>query len=186
MSATPAKLTQPVMGMILFVSSEMMFFGALIGTLLSLRLKASTWPPEGSATPDPVIAGFFTFFLLASSATQHRAAHASRRGETTAMRRWMVATLALGLVFLSGQAIEWRSLMNEGLTIASNSYGTMFFLLTGAHGLHVLGGLAMIAAIGMRSPSSSRGEGAVDAVTLYWHFVDAVWLVLLSLLYLAN
>lgn len=183
MSATPAKLTQPVMGMILFISSEIMFFGALLGALFSLRLKANVWPPGGSPVPDPVVAGIFTISLLASSVTQHRALHASRSRSVGSARRWMLMTLALGSIFLAGQGFEWRSLTEEGLTIASNSFGTMFFLLTGAHGLHVLGGLVTIGAAAGRL-QARRAGGTLEAVTLYWHFVDAVWLVLYAILYL--
>ena len=184
MSAAPAKLTQPLMGMILFVSSEIMFFGALIGALFSLRLGAEAWPPEGSPVPDPILAGLFTIFLVASSVTQHRGLHAARSGQRTSARNWMGVTLLLGLLFLAGQGYEWRSLTGDGLTIASNSFGTMFFLLTGAHGIHVLGGLVMIGAVATRVATRPRADGAAEAITLYWHFVDAVWLVLFTILYL--
>ena len=186
MSSAPAKLSQPLMGMILFVSSEIMFFGALIGALFSLRLRAAAWPPEGSPVPDAVLAGVLTIFLVASSMTQHRALHAVRSGERALARRWMTGTLLLGLLFIGGQGFEWRSLTEEGLTIASNSFGTMFFLLTGAHGLHVLGGLVMIGAMAGRVTRAPRASGTLDAVTLYWHFVDAVWLVLYTILYVVT
>ena len=92
-------------------------------------------------------------------------------------------TLALGLVFIAGQAWEWSQLSSEGLGISTNAFGTTFFTLTGAHGLHLVGGLGLLAIVRMRLDRDDHGP--LEAATYYWHFVDVVWLVVFSTLYLA-
>lgn len=179
------KVPPLVLGMILFIASEIMFFGGLFAAYFSLRASQGVWPPAGSAVPGLLLPGVFTTALVASSFTQHRAVSAP---DPAGARRWLAVTIALGAVFLGGQALEWRQLSAEGLTMASNSFGTSFFTLTGAHGLHVIGGLVMLAATWLRLGSNvfDRGRrGALEAITYYWHFVDAVWLVVFTALYVS-
>ena len=184
MTVARAAVTRPVMGMALFIASEVLFFGALFAAYFSLRSAAGAWPPEGTPDIDRVAPALFTLVLVASSATQHRAAHVVGR-DRRAAARWTAATVALGLLFLGGQGWEWYRLGRAGLSLATDVYGTLFFTLTGAHGLHVAGGLVMLGASGMAlTGRRSPRPGVVDAVTLYWHFVDAVWLVLFATLYL--
>jgi cytochrome c oxidase subunit 3 len=182
-TATETERVQPtVIGMTLFIASEIMFFGGLFAAYFSLRASEAQWPPEGAPAPALGTAAVFTGALIASSFTLHRAAHDPGRA-----RRWVGITLALGAIFLAGQAWEWSKLMDDGLSISSNSYGTTFFTLTGAHGLHVIGGLGMLAITLTRlgSPGAEATRGGLEAVTYYWHFVDAVWLVVFTALYVA-
>lgn len=172
----------PVMGMVLFITSEVMFFGGLFAAYFSLRADQAQWPPHGTPTPGLLLPLVFTGCLVASSFTQHRAA--GTVGADGA-RRWLGVTIGLGTIFILGQAFEWRALMSEGLGISTNAYGTTFFTLTGAHGVHVLGGLGMLVATRSRLRSIPDRRGMLEAATYYWHFVDLVWLVLFTALYLS-
>ena len=184
--ARTAKMPPAVVGMILFIASEVMFFGGLFTAYFSLRASEDVWPPPGSPIPGLLLAGIATAVLVASSITQHRAVAAD---EVPRARKWVAVTIALGVAFLGGQAWEWHQLSGEGLSIASSSFGTSFFTLTGAHGLHVIGGLVMLAGawlrLGRKGPDPDpAGRGLLHAVTYYWHFVDVVWLVVFTALYL--
>src|SRR5687767_12001411 len=136
--------------MILFIASEIMFFGGLFAAYFSLRSSQAVWPPEGSPLPSVGPAAAATVCLIASSVTQHLAGSAGARGDLARARRWLTATLALGSVFLAAQALEWSQLTSEGFGIDSNAFGTTFFTLTGAHGLHVIGGLGLLATVRLR------------------------------------
>ena len=103
------------------------------------------------------------------------------------MRLWLLATIALGIVFILGQALEWRELLARGVTLGRDQFGTTFFTLTGFHGLHVIVGLlalATVAALGFAGDLDGGDEAALGTVALYWHFVDAVWVVVFSVIYL--
>lgn len=173
------KVDPAVIGMTLFITSEVMFFGGLLSAYFAARGGHSTWPPQGEVTPGLVWPAVFTAVLLASSVTQHRAAEAGGASRT---RRWLAATIALGVVFLAGQAWEWNELRAEGLSMSSGIFGTLFFTITGAHGLHVIGGLAMLAVVASRWARDPR-PGHLEAATYYWHFVDVVWLVVFVSVY---
>jgi cytochrome c oxidase subunit 3 len=185
--AVTRKVAPGVLGMILFIVSEIMFFGALGAAYLSLRSSEAVWPPAGTVAPGLVLPVIATFALLASSFTQHRSATAGRDGDGASARRWLALTIALGAAFLAGQAWEWSQLLAEGTTLGSDAYGTSFFTLTGAHGIHVIGGLAMLTATWMRLGHGlgGRREATLEAVTYYWHFVDAVWVGVFTLVYLS-
>jgi cytochrome c oxidase subunit 3 len=176
-----------LLGMMLFISSEVMFFGGLFGAYFTLRSAAGSWPPAGTPDLNPLLPGFFSAFLIASSFTQHAAGTAARRADRAGLLRWVSITIALGVVFLAGQALEYSKLISDGFTLGTNVYGTLFFTMTGFHGLHVLAGLAalVIVVVKARAGDFDRGHiGPVEAVTAYWHFVDVVWILLFSTLYL--
>jgi cytochrome c oxidase subunit 3 len=183
MSAVQQRIAPVVMGMVLFIASEVMFFGGLFAAYFSIRAEQTTWPPPGTPPLGLALPAIGTAVLIASSGTQHRAAGATHRGDPARARRWMGLTIALGVLFITGQAWEWSALRAEGLTIASSVYGTLFYTLTGAHGLHVLGGLALLAVTVARLGPGSRSRARIEAVTYYWHFVDVVWLGLFTALY---
>ena len=172
------------LGMILFISSEVMFFGALFGAYFMIRAQHTSWPPPGSPEVDLAIPLALTVVLLTSSVSQHRAAAAARRGERERLTRLLAVTILLGALFLIGQAIEYGRL---DASIDTNAFTSLFFTITGFHGLHVAGGLV---ALGLTYGRARRGaftrarHGSVEAVTYYWHFVDAVWLAVLSAVYL--
>jgi cytochrome c oxidase subunit III len=143
----------------------------------------------GGPTPDDVlhVPVFFTICLLSSSATIHLAVRSWARGSMSAFVRWWLATIALGAVFLAGTALEWRRLIyGEGLTIATNLFGTTYYALVGLHAFHVavgLVGLTVVSALAVlghvRREHAARGE----ILSLYWHFVDTVWVVVFMVVY---
>jgi cytochrome c oxidase subunit III len=175
--------------MALFIASEVMFFGALFGSYYTLRAEAATWPPPGSPELSLLTAAVLTAVLLSSSVTQHMANEAVKRGDARATIRWLTLTVGLGLVFLAGEGFEWLTLLGEGFGIDSNVFGTLYFTMTGFHGLHLIGGLvilltALTAAERMVEPYHKRGP--MEAATYYWHFVDGIWLFVVTTLYVLN
>jgi len=112
---------------------------------------------------------------------------AIRRGDRDGLVRWTAITIALGVVFLLGQGLEYSELFDEGFTIGTNVFGTLFFTMTGFHGLHVAGGLLMLAIVGAKARMghlTADHHGPAEAVGYYWHFVDVVWLFLFLVLYI--
>jgi len=187
--AAPAVRRTPgsLLGMVIFITSELMFFGALFGAYFTIRAQAGEWPPEGTPHIDALRTAIFTIFLVASSFTQHLGVMAIRKGKKDGCVLWTAVTIALGLVFLGGQALEYSELFDEGFTIGTNVFGTLFFTMTGFHGLHVAGGLLMLAIVGAKARMghfTAERHGPAEAVGYYWHFVDVVWLFLFLVLYL--
>ena len=186
---TEPRVRAAVLGMLLFIASETMFFGALLGAYYALRANARAWPPPGSPDLEPVLPAALTAVLLSSSLTQHRALEAAREDDARGIRRWIAATVALGALFLAGEVYEWSAFFAEGFTVSTNVFGTLFFTITGFHGLHVLVGLAiLLLALGRARTARSPGRGlaAVESATLYWHFVDGVWVLVATSLYALN
>jgi heme/copper-type cytochrome/quinol oxidase subunit 3 len=170
----------------LFLASEVMFFAGLIGAYIVLRGGASEWPVVSNILNVPLVAGN-TFILIVSSVTMVRALAAIEDGNPRNMRALLVATAGLGIVFLSIQAVEWSALIGEGTTVSTDLFGSVFFTLTGFHGLHVLGGvLALVYTIAkaFRGHFTQTDHRGVELMGLYWHFVDVVWIFLFTIVYL--
>jgi cytochrome c oxidase subunit 3 len=181
-----AGMPTALVGMLLFIASEVMFFGGLFATYFNARATSpGPWgPPEGAHELDVALAGALTAILVASSFTMQFGVWAIRRGDVGKLRMWTVITLALGILFLVGQLYDYSTL---GFTIADGVFGTTFYTLTGFHGAHVFGGtigLTIILARAMRGQFSARNHVAVEAVSMYWHFVDVVWIAVFSTIYL--
>jgi cytochrome c oxidase subunit 3 len=186
-------ISNPVLGMLLFITSEVMFFGGLFAAYFNVRANAPQWPPINPATNEAFhiailpLVGPATVLLIISSFTCQIGVWAIRRGDRTAFLRSFAVTLIIGIVFLIMQAIDYAELGREGLTLSSGTYGTTYFTLTGFHGAHVFGGVIMLGVVlyrGIAGQFSPRHHDAVEAASLYWHFVDVVWILLFSLLYL--
>jgi cytochrome c oxidase subunit 3 len=168
---------------VVWLASELMFFSGLFAAWFTLRSSTRPWPPPDVELTTSRTA-LATAVLVASSLTMHRAVGAAARGDRVAGVRWLGLTALLGAVFLSNQAWEYAE---APFRISSHAYGSMFYLLTGFHGLHVLGGLAFMAAVaGMVSGSGSRAPVApvVEVCAYYWHFVDVVWVAMFATIYL--
>jgi cytochrome c oxidase subunit 3 len=165
-----------------------MFFAGLFGIYFTVRAQTEgEWPPAPTEL-DITYAAFFTTILILSSVTCQFGVFAAEKGDVFALRRWYILTFFMGLVFVLGQANEYRNLVvNHGTTLASSQYGTVFYLTTGFHGLHVIGGLiAFILLIGKTKISKftpSQATGAI-VVSYYWHFVDVVWIGLFLTIYI--
>jgi cytochrome c oxidase subunit 3 len=146
---------------------------------------AEVWA-EKTAELNVPYALVFTVILVASSVTCQLGVFAAERGDVYGLRRWYVLTLIMGTVFVLGQVNEYRELVHEGLTIASAPYGSVFFLTTGFHGMHVIGGLVAFVIVLMRSTVGRfTPEKATSAIvtSYYWHFVDVVWIGLFAAIY---
>ena len=169
-------------GAVVFLASELLLFGGLFAAYFTLRAETAEWPPTGVEL-DTRLSGLATIILILSSFTFIAGLRALARGAFSRFVRWTYITLALGVVFLSIQLYDWTHVDFE---ISSNAYGTMYFTLTGFHGLHVIAGvLLMIILLGRRAQGAYR-DGTVDgpeAVGYYWHFVDIVWIGLFATIF---
>jgi cytochrome c oxidase subunit 3 len=175
-------------GTIVWLSSELMFFAALFAMYFTIRSVqgAEVWA-EFTGELNVSYALFFTVILVTSSVTCQLGVFAAERGDVYGLRRWYVLTLIMGTAFVLGQANEYRELVHEGLTIASAPYGSVFFLTTGFHGLHVIGGLFAFIVVLLRSTVGRfTPEKATSAIvtSYYWHFVDVVWIGLFAAIYI--
>jgi cytochrome c oxidase subunit 3 len=182
-----------MMGMYIFLASEVMFFGSLFATYFYLYGSHIQWPPPAPTTtpefyvnwyPVPVIN---TILLFSSAFTCHFGASALANGNRRRFFLLWTGTIVLGLAFEFGQLYEFISAFGRGLNLTTNSFSSAFFIMTGFHGAHVLGGLILLALIlyrASRGQFSPQHHVGVAAVTLYWHFVDVVWFFLFVILYL--
>jgi len=171
-------------GTVVWLASELMFFSGLFAAYFTLRsTSAGPWPPA-DVELNVALSGAFTLALVASSGTMQLAVRAVAAGRLPAFRAWIAATLLLAGAFVANQAHEWSTL---GFSVSSHAYGSAFYVMTGFHGIHVIGGmLAMVLLLG-RAGSRRFGAGelpAVEMVSYYWHFVDVVWVGLWATLFL--
>jgi cytochrome c oxidase subunit III len=183
----PGGISSSLLGMVLFIASEVMFFGGLFGAYFTIRSAAPRWPPEGTPHLTTLYAAVLTAILVSSSVTMQFGVWAIRRNDSRRLMLWLAVSLLLGLCFLAGQANEYRMLIEEGMTLSSGVFGSTFFTLTGFHGAHVAGGAAFILIVLLRARSgqfTARYHDTVEMASYYWHFVDVVWLGLFSTIYL--
>jgi cytochrome c oxidase subunit 3 len=174
-------------GTIVWLSSELMFFAGLFAIYFTARAQnVGEWPPPPTELNVPY-ALVVTIVLVASSFTCQFGVFAAERGDVFGLRRWYLLTLAMGTFFVLGQVNEYRNLVtHEGLTLASNAYGTVFYMATGFHGLHVTGGLLAFVYLLIRTKLSKFTPAQATAaivVSYYWHFVDVVWIGLFAVIY---
>jgi heme/copper-type cytochrome/quinol oxidase subunit 3 len=170
-------------GMISFFMSEVALFGTLIVTYVFYLGKDVVGPTPAEALSLPLVV-FTTLCLLGSSATIHLAERALGRGNRGAFLRWWLATIALGAVFLAGTAFEWHELIERHhLTISRNLFGTTYYTLVGLHAIHVTVGVTLLALVLGLSLGRRAERGEVGLVSWYWHFVDVVWVVVFTVVY---
>lgn len=175
-----------VLGIIVFITSEAIFFASLIVTYIVYH-NANPHGPNASTVLDVPYTAVFTVFLLSSSFTMSRVHAHLGRNEVNGVRAWLLATIVLGLLFILGQGYEYVHLYIDNVTIARNLWASSFFILTGFHGLHVIIGLLSMSIIaGLIKPGEPhmRAGRAVETISYYWHFVDAVWVVIFPTVYL--
>jgi heme/copper-type cytochrome/quinol oxidase subunit 3 len=169
-----------------FLGSECLLFGSLISTYLVYKGRSVSGPTPREILNIPVTS-VSTFDLLMSSLAMVLALAAVERGDRLWARLWLGTTAFLGLMFLSFQAYEFTSFVREGLTLRTNLFGSTFYTLTGCHGAHVLIGVIWLLTLLLRSFMGKLGpEKAlnVEIAGLYWHFVDVVWIVIFTVVYL--
>ena len=172
----------------LFLGSECLFFGSLISAYLLYRDR-STIGPYPEDVFDIPFTSVSAFQLLMSSVTMVLALAAIQRGNVRGMQIWLLATAILGLLFVSGQAYEFTQFVHEGLTLETNLFGTTFFVLTGFHGAHVTIGVLILMSLftgSLQRRIQQKDSLNVELAGLYWHFVDIVWIVIFTLIYLVQ
>jgi len=169
-----------------FLASDCMFFGTLIATYMVYKNRSLTGPTPREIFDVPYTS-VSAFVLLLSSLTMVLALAAIQSGQERKMRVWLSATALLGCVFLGGQFYEFTTFYHEGLTLSSNLFGSTFFTLTGFHGTHVFIGvfwLLSLVAHSLRGKLHREHSLFVEIAGLYWHFVDIVWILIFTLVYL--
>ena len=172
----------------LFLASDCLFFGSLISAYLLYRDRSLVGPYPSDLYDIP-FTSVSSFVLLMSSLSMVLALAAIQRGDVRTMRIWLLTTSLLGVLFLSGQAFEFTEFYREGLTLHTNMFGTTFFVLTGFHGAHVSVGvliLMSLVAASLKGNVQQEDSIKVELAGLYWHFVDIVWIVIFTLVYLVS
>jgi cytochrome c oxidase subunit III len=170
-------------GTIVWLSSELMFFSGLFAAYFTLRASATVWPARG-VNLDQTTALVGTVMLVASSATMQLGVRSIERDDRRRFLGWLAATFVLGSVFVALQAWDWTKL---DFSVASNAYGSAFYLTTGFHGLHVIGGLVAMIVVAGRASSprfGARDAPSVEMLSYYWHFVDVIWIGLYATIFL--
>jgi cytochrome c oxidase subunit 3 len=180
-----------LLGMMLFIASEVMFFGGLFGVYFNIRTISTNWPalPEGVEFHLNPLVVIGTVILVVSSFTMQWAVWRIRKGDRTGMNRALAVTLTMGVVFLGLQAVDYAMLIGEGVRLGSGIFASLFYTMTGFHGAHVFGGVVGILVVllrGLAGQFSGRHHVAVEAVSIYWHFVDVVWIALFLTLYIVR
>ena len=180
-----SRVDAPTLGMLLFIASEIMLFGSFFTIYFFVRVvnNAPEWPPEGFHLP-VFVAGVNTVILLTSSFTMHWALQAIKRGNRAGLQAGLVLTLALGLVFLLTQAREYSRI---GFAPHDEAFGSVFYGLTGLHGAHVFVGLTLLTFATVRAfrgHFTAEHHHGVEIPGIYWHFVDVMWIVVYTTVYI--
>jgi cytochrome c oxidase subunit 3 len=179
---TERRLSPLGVGVVVWLASELMFFSGLFAAYFTLRASNHPWPPPGVdlATARTAVA---TVILVASSFTMHLASSAASANRRATAVRWLVVTALMGMAFLSNQVLEY---VQAPFAISSHAYGSIFYLMTGFHGLHVIGGLIFMAAVSaaiLGRDSRAPAHSTVEVCAYYWHFVDVVWVAMFLTIY---
>jgi len=171
-----------------FLASDIMFFGTLLGTYLVYRNRSLTGPFPTDVLDIPLTT-VSTFVLLMSSFLMVLALHSLRQDDIFKFRLWTFGVAFFGAIFLGFQVYEFIHFVDLGLTLQGNLFGTTFYVLTGTHGVHVAIGILWLLSIFVHSfvkPWTSKDEVYLEVAGLYWHFVDLVWIVIFTVVYLVE
>ena len=184
---TSTGLSNEKVAMWAFLGSECLLFGALISTYLLFKGQSKPGTLRPRDVFDIPYTSVSSFVLLMSSLTMVLAVSAIQRGDHQRCRTWLVTTAALGSSFIAGQVYEFTSFVREGLGYTTNIFGSAFYTLTGFHGVHVSVGILMLMSLvimSLRGRLPTERAETVEIVGLYWHFVDVVWIVIFTVVYL--
>lgn len=179
------------LGMWIFLAGDAMSFGALLAAYGAYRLGSHNWPVPADVL-GVQLTGLMTFLLICSSVTMVKALAAIQDGDQAGLKKFLFLTIFGGVIFLLLQAYEWNHLIHQGMLLTQNpwgatQFGTTFYMTTGFHGCHVFGGvvyLSCVLAKAMRGGYSASDFNGVETVGLYWHFVDLVWILVFTFVYL--
>jgi cytochrome c oxidase subunit 3 len=180
----PRELSGPVLGMVLFVASEAMFFAAFFAAFFTIRSTANAWPPPGIGPRKIDVATILTVILVVSSGAVQLSLRSIRHGNVRAAQAWLGATILLGVTFLGLQLYDYSQL---GFGLKDGTFGTLFYVMTGIHMAHVFGGVVFLAIVfgqGTGGLLSRDHHDPLAAGAIYWDFVDIVWLCLFTVFYL--
>ena len=183
---TSTGLDNTKLAMWAFLGSECLFFGSLISTYLLYRSRVGAGPTPAEVYDIP-FTSVSSFVLLMSSLTMVLALSAIQRGNHKGLRVWLLATAFLGMTFIGGQIYEFTTFYEEGLTLTQSPFGSAFFVLTGFHGAHVTVGILMLlltTGLSMAGRIPQAESRKVELVGLYWHFVDIIWVIIFTVVYL--
>ncbi len=183
--AAMPKSADPTLAVLIFIGSEAMLFAGLLSAFLVSRASAPFWPPANQPRLPLAITGLNTGLLVLSGLTMWRVLPFLRQHDKTGAMHWMGATIVLGVLFLAVQGSEWAGLISFGLTMTSSLYGGMFYLIVGAHALHLVVAIAVLLFVAARV---WRGRYEVDfrgvvACSVYWSFVVILWPIIYALVY---
>jgi heme/copper-type cytochrome/quinol oxidase subunit 3 len=173
-----------VLGMTLFVASEAMFFAAFFGAYFTIYAAALVWPPLGIPIPDLLIPSIATGLLVTSGLTMQMGVAAARKGRIRRLNASLGITILLGVAFLILQTIDYSGM---GFGIHDGSYASLFYIMTGLHMAHVIGGVLFLILVFVQSRTgqlSIERHEPVEAAAIYWHFVDIVWVGLFVIFYI--
>jgi cytochrome c oxidase subunit 3 len=169
----------------LFIVAEALFFAGFLVAYWVLRLTAKSWPPAGTPHLEYVIPVIMTIILIASSVTIHFAERCLEKevADKNGFHTWLIVTLILGAVFVALSVYEWSALISAGFGASTNVYSTAFYSITGLHASHVIVGLGLFISILLPSLNGKVSAPLVKSASIYWHFVDIVWLFVVSQVY---
>jgi cytochrome c oxidase subunit 3/cytochrome o ubiquinol oxidase subunit 3 len=179
--------TNTKLAMWVFLSSESLFFGAFISTYLLYRGRSPANTPQPKDVYNIPFTSVTSFILLMSSLTMVLALAAIQRGDHRRFRVWVLATGFFGMLFIGGQIFEFTEFYREGLALKTSVFGSSFFVLTGLHGAHVTVGIIWLLSLwglSMQNRLHVQDAEKVEIAGLYWHFVDIVWIVIFTVIYL--
>jgi len=174
------------LGMWNFLAADAMSFGGLLAAYGALRYGDPNWPRPSSILGIQLTAAM-TFLLVCSSVTMVEALAGFRGGNPAKLRKFLAMTIAGGVLFLSCQAYEWTHLIEHGQSITRNNFGATFFILTGFHGMHVFSGVVYLSVLlvrGMLGKYENPHNNEIEIGALYWHFVDLIWILVFTFVYL--
>ena len=176
----------PVLGMVVFVASEAMFFATFFGAYFTIYSVNPVWPPAGFPHLEPGLATVLTVLLVASSVTLQTGVRAIRRDRTRAMLVWLGLTILLGAGFLGLQLYDYSLL---GFGVRDGIFGSLFYVMTGLHMAHVFGGVVFLVLVltqGLGGQLTHAHHDSMEAGSIYWHFVDVVWICLFTTFYVVG
>ena len=180
---TVRQTSGPVLGMVVFVASEAMFFATFFGAYFTIYSVNPVWPPAGFPHLEPQLATVLTVLLVASSVTLQIGVRAIRRDRTRAMLIWLGLTILLGAGFLGLQLYDYSLL---GFGVRDGIFGSLFYVMTGLHMAHVFGGVVFLVLVlvqGLGGQLTHAHHDSMEAGSIYWHFVDLVWICLFTTFY---
>jgi cytochrome c oxidase subunit III len=174
------------LGMWVFLAADAMSFGGLLAGYGALRYGDPNWPHPADVLGIQLTA-FMTFLLICSSVTMVEALASIRTGNRAGLVKFLALTILGGITFLGLQAYEWTHLMHAGQSVSKDNFGATFFILTGFHGMHVFSGVVYLSCIlvaSLRGSYDAHNNNSVEIVALYWHFVDLIWILVFTFVYL--